>query len=146
MSNDEVVGRASAQGVTAAALQGTTTQIAFIDSRPPDITDLINDALPGEQIFVLDPTQDGLDHSILNANDLTGTCSAPAWPEIVHHLRSDQQPSLGIFYAATSNDADPNGSLTFVEGNLNGAGSPRRSILERWQLARWFGRMTNTET
>ncbi len=74
MSNDEAARRTSAQVITAAALPGTTTQVVFIDSRTPDIADLINGALPGEQIFVLDPTQDGLDQiaSILKANDLSG--------------------------------------------------------------------------
>jgi Domain of unknown function (DUF4347) len=74
MSNDEAAKRTSAQGIIAAALPDTTTQVVFIDSRTPDITDLISGALPGEQIFVLDPTQDGLDQiaSILKANDLTG--------------------------------------------------------------------------
>jgi hypothetical protein len=74
MSNDEAAGRTSAQRAIAAALPDTTTQVVFIDSRVPDIADLINGALPGEQIFVLDPTQDGLDQiaSILTANDLTG--------------------------------------------------------------------------
>jgi hypothetical protein len=50
------------------------SQVVFIDSRTPDIANLINGALPGEQIFVLDPTQDGLDQiaSILKANDLSG--------------------------------------------------------------------------
>ncbi len=49
-------------------------QVVFIDSRAPDITDLINGVLPDEQVFVLDPAQDGLDQiaAILRANDLTG--------------------------------------------------------------------------
>jgi hypothetical protein len=74
MSNDEAAGRTSAQRATAATLPDTTTQVVFIDSRRPDIAELIKGALPGEQIFVLDPTQDGLDQiaSILKANDLTG--------------------------------------------------------------------------
>src|SRR6201995_1900153 len=74
MSNDEVAGRTFAHGVSATQLPGMATQVVFIDSRTPDIAALINGALPGEQIFVLDPTQDGLGQiaSILSENDLTG--------------------------------------------------------------------------
>ena len=46
---------------SAATAQGTaTTQVVFIDSRTPDIADLLAGLAPGEQAFVLDPTQDGL--------------------------------------------------------------------------------------
>jgi hypothetical protein len=50
-----------------------TSQIVFIDSRTPDIDDLINGAEAGEQIFVLDPAQDGLQQiaAILKANHLS---------------------------------------------------------------------------
>src|ERR1700742_3755697 len=74
MSSDDAAGRTSAPGIAAPPLPGMTTQIVFIDSRTPDIGDLIDGALPGEQIFVLDPAQDGLDQiaSILKANDLSG--------------------------------------------------------------------------
>jgi VCBS repeat-containing protein len=49
-------------------------QIAFIDSRVPDIQDLLDGLSPGEQAFVIDGNRDGLDQiaSILEDNDLTG--------------------------------------------------------------------------
>jgi lipopolysaccharide export system protein LptA len=46
-------------------------QIVFIDSRVPDIQDLIDGVQPGDQVFVLDPDRDGVQQiaDILAAND-----------------------------------------------------------------------------
>ncbi|MBV9222004.1 MAG: DUF4347 domain-containing protein, partial [Methylobacteriaceae bacterium] len=48
-------------------------QVVFIDSRVPDLQDLIDNALPGEKVFVLDPNFDGVQQiaDILAANNLT---------------------------------------------------------------------------
>lgn len=69
-------------GTTTAAINpveaGTPiTQAVFIDSRTPDLADLLAGALPGEKVFVLDPGQDGLDQiaADLAANGLTGLSS-----------------------------------------------------------------------
>ena len=45
-------------------------RVVFIDSRVPDLQDLLNGLQPGEQAFVLDPSKDGIDQiaDILAAN------------------------------------------------------------------------------
>jgi Domain of unknown function (DUF4347)/FG-GAP-like repeat len=52
-------------------------QVVFIDSRVPDIQDLLSGLQPGEQAFVLDPNSDGVQQiaDILAANDLTDLSS-----------------------------------------------------------------------
>jgi hypothetical protein len=52
-------------------------QIVFIDSRVPDLQDLLGGLAPGEQAFVLDPSSDGVQQiaDILAANDLTDLSS-----------------------------------------------------------------------
>ena len=115
MSNDQAAGRTSAQGVAAAALPDTTTQVVFIDSRTPDIADLINGALPGEQIFVLDPTQDGLDQiaSILTANDLTGQSAI----SIIGHAASGEI-DLGSAVTDDANLANDAAALSAIGASL----------------------------
>src|ERR1700748_1345730 len=51
----------------------TEQQIVFIDSRVPDIQDLLNGLQPGEQAFVIDASSDGIQQiaDILAANNLT---------------------------------------------------------------------------
>ncbi|HEV3396016.1 MAG TPA: DUF4347 domain-containing protein, partial [Xanthobacteraceae bacterium] len=52
-------------------------QIVFIDSRVPDIQDLIAGVQPGVQVFVLDPTSDGMQQiaDVLAANNFTDLSS-----------------------------------------------------------------------
>jgi VCBS repeat-containing protein len=52
-------------------------QIVFVDSGVPDLAALIAGATPGELVFVLDPSSDGLQQiaDILTANGLTGLAS-----------------------------------------------------------------------
>src|ERR1700722_13165940 len=52
-------------------------QVVFIDSRVPDISDLLAGLQPGEQAFVIDPSSDGLEQiaAILAANNLTNLAS-----------------------------------------------------------------------
>ena len=52
-------------------------QLVFIDSRVPDIQDLLNGLDPGQQAFVLDPSSDGVQQiaDILAANDFTDLSS-----------------------------------------------------------------------
>jgi hypothetical protein len=52
-------------------------QVVFIDSRVPDIQDLLNGLQPGEQAFVLDPSSDGVQQiaDILAANNFSGLAS-----------------------------------------------------------------------
>ena len=52
-------------------------QLVFIDSRVPDIQDLLNGLDPGGQAFVLDPSSDGVQQiaDILAANDFTDLSS-----------------------------------------------------------------------
>jgi hypothetical protein len=51
--------------------------VVFIDSRVPDIQDLLDGLQPAEQAFVIDPSSDGIQQiaDILRANDLTGLAS-----------------------------------------------------------------------
>jgi lipopolysaccharide export system protein LptA len=51
--------------------------VVFIDSRVPDMQDLLDGLQPGEQAFVIDPSSDGIEQiaDILSANDLTGLSS-----------------------------------------------------------------------
>jgi Domain of unknown function (DUF4347)/SdrD B-like domain/Bacterial Ig domain len=52
-------------------------QIVFIDSRVPDLQDLVEGVDPGTQVFVLDPSSDGIQQiaDILAANNLDGLTS-----------------------------------------------------------------------
>ena len=52
-------------------------QVVFIDSRVPDISDLLNGLAPDTQVFVLDPDSDGLQQiaDILADNDLSDLSS-----------------------------------------------------------------------
>ena len=52
-------------------------EVVFIDSRVPDLQALIDGATPGERVFVLDPSSDGLQQiaGILAANGLTDLSS-----------------------------------------------------------------------
>ena len=54
-----------------------TQQVVFIDSRVPDIQDLLAGLQPGEQAFVLDSSSDGVEQiaDILAANNLTNLTS-----------------------------------------------------------------------
>src|SRR5215813_9915662 len=47
--------------------------VVFIDSRVPDIQDLLDGVQPGDSVYVLDPTKDGVQQiaDILAANNLT---------------------------------------------------------------------------
>jgi VCBS repeat-containing protein len=91
------------------------SQVVFIDSRTPDIADLINGALPGEQIFVLDPTQDGLDQiaSILKANDLSGLSAI----SIVGHGASGEI-DLGSAVIDDANLANDAAALSAIGASL----------------------------
>src|SRR5262245_6204202 len=53
------------------------TRVVFIDSRVPDLQDLLNGALAGEAVFVLDMSSDGVQQmaDILAANNLTSLSS-----------------------------------------------------------------------
>ena len=55
----------------------TPQQVVFIDSRVPDIEDLLNGLQPDEKAFVIDSSSDGLQQiaDILQANDLTDLTS-----------------------------------------------------------------------
>ena len=77
-----------------------TQQVVFIDSRVPDIQDLIDGVQPGVQVFVLDPDSDGVQQiaDILAANDL-GNLSAIS---IVSH-GADGEVMLGSTTLSESN-------------------------------------------
>ena len=57
-----------------ASAAAAVRQVVFIDSRVPDIQDLLNGLQPGAQAFVLDPSRDGVQQiaDIIAANHLTG--------------------------------------------------------------------------
>jgi hypothetical protein len=42
------------------ASNNSVSTVVFIDGQVPDLQDLVNGVAPGEQVFVLDPTKDGL--------------------------------------------------------------------------------------
>jgi hypothetical protein len=74
-------------------------QVVFIDSRVPDIQDLLNGLAPGEQAFVIDSASDGIQQiaDILASNNLTDLASisivahgAPGELELGSSLVTDQ--------------------------------------------------------
>src|SRR5436190_13356498 len=52
-------------------------QVVFVDSRVPDLTDLVEGVEPGTQVFVLDPSSDGIQQiaDILAAGNFGGLAS-----------------------------------------------------------------------
>ena len=53
-------------------MESNPHRIVFIDSRVPDIRDLLDGLQPGEQAFVIDPSSDGMQQiaDILAADNL----------------------------------------------------------------------------
>src|SRR5262249_18408407 len=77
-------------------------QIVFIDSRVPDIQDLLEGLQPGEQAFVLDPSTDGVQQiaDILAANNFSDLSAI----SIVSHGESGQI-ELGSSFLTDANTA-----------------------------------------
>src|SRR5690242_14932667 len=76
-------------------------QVVFIDSRVPDIADLINGVQPDVSVFVLDPDSDGVQQiaDILAANNLQDLSSisivshgAPGEIQLGSSVLSDASP------------------------------------------------------
>src|SRR5271167_4173884 len=82
--------------------------VVFIDSRVPDIQDLLNGLQPGEQAFVIDPSTDGIQQiaDILAANNLTDLSSI----SIVSHGESGEL-ELGSSFVTDGNLAHSSGAL-----------------------------------
>ena len=74
----DLVGRPSAANkASSPADDGPPTSVVFIDSDVPDLQQLIDGAKPGEQVFVINSSSDGVQQiaAILAANDLTNLSS-----------------------------------------------------------------------
>jgi Domain of unknown function (DUF4347)/FG-GAP-like repeat len=94
--------------------------IVFIDSRVPDIQDLLNGLQPDEQAFVIDSSSDGLQQiaDILQANDLTGLTSI----SIVSH-GSSGSIDLGSSVIDDSNLSSHADALAALGGALAPSGT-----------------------
>ena len=95
-------------------------QVVFIDSRVPDLQDLINGAKLGEQVFVLDPSTDGVQQiaDILAANNLTNLSSI----SIVGHGAAGQI-DLGSTVLDESDLSSHSSALAQIGGSLASGGA-----------------------
>ena len=95
-------------------------QVVFIDSRVPDIQDLLAGLQPGEEAFVLDPSRDGLQQiaDILAANNLTDLASI----SIVSHGETGEV-QLGSSLVADGNLADHSAALAAIGAALGSGGT-----------------------
>jgi hypothetical protein len=95
-------------------------QIVFIDSRVPDLQDLLNGLQPGERAFVLDPSSDGIQQiaNVLAANNLTDLSSIA----IVSHGDSGEL-ELGSSFITESNLAGHSNALAEIGASLAPGGA-----------------------
>ena len=98
----------------------TAQSVVFIDSRVPDIQDLLNGLQPGEQAFVIDPSSDGIQQvaDILAANNLTGLSSI----SIVSHGESGAL-ELGSSFITDANLSDHSNALAEIGAALAPGGA-----------------------
>ncbi|SEC97374.1 protein of unknown function [Rhizobiales bacterium GAS191] len=101
----------------------TTTnpnQIVFIDSRVPDIQDLLNGLAPGEHAFVIDPSSDGLQQiaNILAAQNLMNLASI----SIVSHGESGEL-ELGSSFITDANLGVHSNALAEIGASLAPGGT-----------------------
>src|SRR5262249_45954002 len=89
--------------------------VVFIDSRVPDLQDLLNGLNPGEQAFVIDGGSDGLEQiaDTLAANHLTNLSSV----SIVSHGTTGELV-LGSSLITDGNLADHSGALATIGASL----------------------------
>ncbi|HEY2134635.1 MAG TPA: DUF4347 domain-containing protein [Xanthobacteraceae bacterium] len=95
-------------------------QIVFIDSRVPDLQDLLNGLAPGEQAFVIDAASDGLQQiaDILAANNLTDLSSI----SIVSHGESGAL-ELGSSFVTDANLSSYSNTLAEIGAALAPGGN-----------------------
>jgi lipopolysaccharide export system protein LptA len=98
----------------------STQQVIFIDSRVPDIQDLLAGLEPGAQAFVLDAGSDGLQQiaDILAANNLSDLSSI----SIVSHGATGEL-ALGSSLITDGTLADHSGALAAIGASLAPAGA-----------------------
>jgi lipopolysaccharide export system protein LptA len=94
--------------------------IVFIDSRVPDIQDLLNGLQPGEQAFVIDPSSDGIQQvaDILAENNLTDLSSIA----IVSHGESGAL-ELGSSFITDGNLSAHSNALAEIGASLAPGGA-----------------------
>jgi hypothetical protein len=94
--------------------------VVFIDSRVPDLQDLLDGLQPGEQAFVIDPSSDGIQQiaDILAANNLTGLSSI----SIVSHGESGAL-ELGSSFITDANLSDHSNALAEIGASLAPGGA-----------------------
>ena len=95
-------------------------QIVFIDSRVPDIQDLLAGLQPGEEAFVLDPNSDGIQQiaNILAANNITNLSAI----SIVSHGETGEL-ALGSSLITDSNLAADSNALAEIGASLAPGGA-----------------------
>jgi lipopolysaccharide export system protein LptA len=101
-------------------VSNTAQSIVFIDSRVPDIEDLLNGLQPGEQAFVIDPSSDGIQQvaDILAENNLTDLSSI----SIVSHGESGAL-ELGSSFVTDANLAAHSNALAEIGASLAPGGA-----------------------
>jgi hypothetical protein len=95
-------------------------QVVFIDSRVPDIQDLLDGLQPGEQAFVIDGASDGIDQiaDILAANNLNNLASI----SIVSHGETGEL-ELGSSFITDGNLAGHSNALAEIGSALAPGGN-----------------------
>jgi hypothetical protein len=95
-------------------------QVVFIDSRVPDIQDLLDGLQPGEQAFVIDPSRDGVQQiaDILAANNFTNLSAI----SIVSHGESGEV-TLGSTVLTDGDLAAHSSALAEIGASLAPAGA-----------------------
>jgi hypothetical protein len=95
-------------------------QVVFIDSRVPDIQDLLDGLQPGEQAFVIDPTSDGIEQiaDVLAANNFTNLASI----SIVSHGEAGEL-ELGASFITDGNLAGHSNALAEIGAALAPGGN-----------------------
>jgi lipopolysaccharide export system protein LptA len=101
-------------------VSNTAQSIVFIDSRVPDIEDLLNGLQPDEQAFVIDSSSDGIQQvaDILAANNLTDLSSI----SIVSHGESGAL-ELGSSFVNATNLAAHSNALAEIGASLAPGGA-----------------------
>ena len=95
-------------------------QLVFIDSRVPDLQDLLDGLQPGEQAFVLDPSSDGIQQiaDVLAANNLANLSSIA----IVSHGNSGEL-ELGSSFITGADLGDHSNALAEIGASLAPGGA-----------------------
>ncbi|HWW09933.1 MAG TPA: DUF4347 domain-containing protein, partial [Candidatus Acidoferrales bacterium] len=98
----------------------TAQSIVFIDSRVPDIQDLLDGLQPGEQAFVIDSSSDGIQQvaDILAANNLSGLSSI----SIISHGESGAL-ELGSSFVTDGNLSAHSNALAEIGASLAPGGA-----------------------